>query len=202
LAGAAPRAIFQLLRCGANGMRQSSCPLSRPYNFQALRFRILGLLLLSVILAVSALAADPPKRVEGAQPGDCAACHGQTLVLPKSHVPTAAMEASGCLECHEKSSPLSLVARIPLGHWHQLSGVTCVMCHPPTGPPGPLSTEQCLTCHGSLEQVAARTAATRPNNPHASPHGKTYMSCDLCHYQHARSENFCTLCHAFEYTVP
>ena len=62
--------------------------------------------------------------------------------------------------------------------------------------------EQCLACHGSFETVAARTANVKPQNPHSSPHGNTYTACDLCHHQHAKSENFCAQCHNFKFVVP
>lgn len=164
--------------------------------------RALAAALSSVVLLVCGMVADSQTRDEQARPGDCLACHGRTDPLPKDHAPTASMDAAACLACHAKGSPLTLVAKLPLGHLHQLHGITCNQCHPEGTPPGPLTTEQCLACHGSLEEVIARTATTRPHNPHGSPHGKTYLACDLCHHQHAWSENFCLLCHDFEYKVP
>lgn len=166
--------------------------------------RIFFLMALILVFAatsgVSVLAA--PKKLETAKAGDCAACHGTDKVLPQGHAPTAGMTGEACLGCHQKGSPLALRMKMPLSHFHQLQGVTCQKCHGNTKTPAALSTEQCLACHGSMEKVAARTAKVKPNNPHASPHGKTYIACDLCHHQHAKSENFCAQCHDFKFAVP
>ena len=154
----------------------------------------------AVSLNTSAFAA--PQKLEKARAGDCAACHGADKVLPQSHAPTAEMTGEACLGCHQPGSPLALRTKMPLSHLHQLKGVTCKQCHGDKKAPQALSMEQCLACHGSVDKVAARTAKAKPNNPHASPHGKTYIACDLCHHQHAKSENFCAQCHDFKFAVP
>mgnify|MGYP003810209681 CR=1 FL=1 len=168
----------------------------------ALKLPILMALLLvfAATSGVSVLAA--PKKLTTARAGDCAACHGAAKVLPDGHAPTADMNAEACMGCHQKGSPLALYKKMPLAHFHQLRGVTCQKCHADLNAPQALSTEQCLACHGSFEKVAAKTANVKPHNPHSSPHGSTYTACDLCHHQHAKSENFCGQCHDFKYVVP
>lgn len=151
-----------------------------------------------VLIAVSSV----PGLADPAKPGDCMACHGAEGVLPESHVPTSDMDAKGCLACHGTATPLTLRSKMPLSHMHALSGVTCQACHGATETPGALTTEQCLACHGSFDDLADRTSNAQPENPHSSPHGPTYMACDLCHKQHEKSENFCAECHDFEFVVP
>jgi hypothetical protein len=78
--------------------------------------------------------------------------------------------------------------------------LTCKDCHPaPT--PERLRTEQCLSCHGSLEEVAGATKNSDPD-PHNSPHYGPGLDCDLCHHEHSVSENFCSQCHEWELIVP
>jgi hypothetical protein len=78
--------------------------------------------------------------------------------------------------------------------------LTCNDCHLKTKPE-PLTTEQCLSCHGSLEKVAEATKDLDPD-PHNSPHYGPELDCDLCHHEHSVSENFCAQCHEWELTVP
>lgn len=153
----------------------------------------------SMVFAVSigmTVLAEPTK------PGDCTACHEAGAVLSPGHVPTVDMKREDCLTCHSNDTPMALQTKMPLSHFHSLSGVTCQACHGNTTEPQPLSTDQCLACHGPLEDLAARTADTKPHNPHSTPHGPAYAACDLCHLQHQPSENFCAQCHDFEYVVP
>ena len=88
-----------------------------------------------------------------------------------------------------------------LEHIHRLSGIGCVDCHQNNSSPEPVSTEKCLSCHGSFHQVAARTADSDPN-PHNSLHYGIEVDCDLCHHQHCNSENFCSQCHEWQLVVP
>ena len=78
--------------------------------------------------------------------------------------------------------------------------LTCNDCHL-TKNPERLTTEQCLSCHGSFEEVAKATKDLDPD-PHNSPHYGSELDCDLCHYEHSVSENFCAQCHEWELTVP
>jgi len=78
--------------------------------------------------------------------------------------------------------------------------LTCEDCHP-TKPPKPVTTKQCLSCHGSLEEVAGMTRHLDPN-PHNPPHYGTGLDCDLCHHEHFESENFCSQCHEWKLVIP
>ena len=163
--------------------------------------RVAMLCAAGIVLAFAA-ASGMPVLAQNDDPGDCAACHGEEQVLSPGHVPTVGMKTEACVTCHQPGTPLALLSAIPLDHRHMLGGVTCRGCHGDTEPPGFLTTSQCLACHGPLEELAGRTADTRPSNPHSTPHGPTFAECDLCHHAHAEPENFCAQCHDFHYVVP
>jgi len=136
-------------------------------------------------------------------PGDCTACHVAEDVLPEGHPPTAGMDADACLACHQDGSPLDLHGTMPLSHFHMLAGVSCAACHGQNiSTPAPMSTEQCLVCHGPLDELAGLTAHLDPYNPHQSPHGPAYAECSLCHQVHRPSVNFCADCHDVDFEVP
>lgn len=157
----------------------------------------------AVLLLASGLASASSLLPHSEDPGDCATCHGGEAVLPPGHVPTSGMDAATCTACHQPGTPLALgSSAFPLDHHHMLRGVTCETCHGAATTPGPVSTEQCLACHGPLEELAARTAGTRPTNPHSTPHGPTFAQCDLCHQAHREPENFCAQCHDFDFRLP
>lgn len=141
-----------------------------------------------------------PRRVGGAEPGECKMCHGPQEILPRGHVVTVDMGLTECRTCHEVRKK-DLRTKIPLSHIHQLCGVACDHCHQTPGSAKPLNTGQCLACHDSREQVAQATRGLEPN-PHNSPHYGVDLDCDLCHHQHARSENFCAQCHEWKLHVP
>lgn len=141
-----------------------------------------------------------PKRLQTAAIGDCTACHGNSDVLPRNHIGTKGMDSIKCEECHEAGLKV-LREKIPLTHMHLLNGVTCADCHENPNSAKPLTTAQCLSCHGTFEEVADATKDLDPN-PHNSPHYGTGMDCDLCHHQHSKSENFCAQCHEWELLVP
>jgi hypothetical protein len=145
-------------------------------------------------------APTKPQQMKGAAAGDCSACHGAEKVLPANHVATATMDAKACSTCHRKGKS-SLKGKIPADHTHRLNGVSCEKCHGSGGAPQPVMTEQCLTCHGTAESVAQKTSLVKPN-PHNNPHLGTSLDCDLCHHQHAKSENYCSKCHMYKYVVP
>ena len=75
---------------------------------------------------------------------------------------------------------------------HVAAGLKCSDCHE-TKTPESLKTEQCLSCHGSFEEVAEATKKLVPD-PHNSPHYGSELDCDLCHHEHSKSENFCAQC--------
>jgi len=148
----------------------------------------------------SGAVSAKPKRVETAAPGDCGPCHGSVKMLPIDHVRTKDMTSTECANCHKKGAT-SLRTKIPLSHTHRLSGVACCDCHEMPNSAGPLKTEKCLSCHGSFEEVADATNNLDPN-PHNSLHWGKELDCDLCHHQHAKSENFCAQCHMWGLVVP
>lgn len=78
--------------------------------------------------------------------------------------------------------------------------LNCDDCHSTTKPKR-LTTEQCLSCHGSLEEIAEATKHLDPD-PHNSPHYGNRLDCDLCHHEHYESENFCSQCHEWKLVIP
>ena len=86
---------------------------------------------------------------------------------------------------------------------HQKAGVNCQGCHKESPPSKPVPTETCLTCHGDLAKLIARSSKAVPN-PHASPHigpGET-PRCDECHHVHKPSDVSCLKCHQdFKYKI-
>lgn len=56
--------------------------------------------------------------------------------------------------------------------------------------------QQCLSCHGSYEEVAARTADYGDSNPHDSVHGG-YATCQNCHEADkvVNEDHDCKSCH-------
>jgi len=100
----------------------------------------------------------------------------------------------------------SLRGRMPLDHthWLSLSSAMCTFCHETHGTkleePEPLTTEKCLSCHGSFQEMAARTASMHFGyNPHDSHYKE--LDCYVCHYMHSKSENFCAECHEFKFDI-
>jgi len=153
------------------------------------------------VLACSQAVLAAPKQLPNAKAGDCAACHGKDKVLPASHPDTKAMNWKGCQACH-KEGKMDLAGKVPGSHIHQLSGVNCVSCHGKTKKPEGLKMDKCVACHGSTDKLAEKTAKVKPENPHTSPHYGTTLDCNLCHHQHAKSENFCSQCHSFNFKLP
>lgn len=150
-----------------------------------------------------AAPGSPPKQLENAPAGDCAACHGPAPVLPKDHAATKGQDMGQCRECHDgKKAPL-LRSKLPLGHMHALEGVSCADCHD-TGERSTVGTAKCLECHTSGEAVAKLTVPQdkKHRNPHDSPHYGTELDCEMCHHVHAKSENYCAQCHDQTKLVP
>lgn len=77
---------------------------------------------------------------------------------------------------------------------HAAFGLGCATCHRDAPPPAAPPMTACLGCHGSYQEIAAKTAAQQPN-PHASHLGE--IPCSACHHVHKASESFCDQCHAF-----
>jgi len=143
-----------------------------------------------------------PKLLPNAKAADCGACHGTEKVLPSGHPATKAMSWKGCVACHAKGGKMSLVGKISGGHIHHLQGVNCVGCHGKTRKPEEVPMAKCVACHGSTDALAQKTASVKPENPHTSPHYGTTLDCNLCHRQHAKSEDYCAQCHNFNFKTP
>jgi hypothetical protein len=161
----------------------------------------LGVLLCVGIVAAVLAQDSAPKRLPDAQASNCAACHVDKAPLPQNHPPVAGMAMTACAGCHAKSSPASLVTRLPLSHLHQLRGMTCATCHADVKDPEAPKAAVCLGCH-SGEAIFAATAQVKPSNPHGSPHYGKEADCNLCHHSHEKSENYCASCHKFDFKVP
>jgi len=161
-----------------------------------------GLLLLSIVIIRSCLSVTFAEKTLGAKrlvgiPGwNCAACHEAEIVLPAKHPNVKELEYSACHSCHEKQN-ISLTAKLPLSHIHQLNEVKCSDCHHLGQAPKPLKTEECLVCHGTMEEVAQSTESLTPN-PHDSPHYGKEVDCNACHQAHARFQYFCAKCHEWK----
>jgi hypothetical protein len=83
---------------------------------------------------------------------------------------------------------------------HLAAGLKCSACHKDNPPKTPANDAVCLTCHGPLSALIAKTAADAPN-PHAQAHIGP-IPCTACHHVHAPSESYCNKCHSFDMTVP
>jgi cytochrome b subunit of formate dehydrogenase len=105
-----------------------------------------------------------------------------------------------CMECHAKDEvPLS--DKMPTGHVHMLSGISCQRCHGGRMPFTKVDMKTCTTCHSTQELAKAEPKDHFHPNPHNSHYG-TEVECSLCHHQHKRSEFMCTQCHDFRNVTP
>jgi hypothetical protein len=82
---------------------------------------------------------------------------------------------------------------------HAAASLGCSACHRDAPPPRTPEMPACLRCHDSYGQLAAKTAADRPN-PHASHLGE--VPCSACHHVHKESELVCKSCHNFNMKPP
>ena len=87
---------------------------------------------------------------------------------------------------------------------HQQAGLTCQSCHKESPPNVTVAGAQCMTCHGDVAKLIAKSIKAVPN-PHASPHispGET-PKCEECHHIHKPSEISCNNCHQdFKFKMP
>ncbi len=133
-------------------------------------------LLLGIMTAGSAMAADPAPA-PAATPRPPAAAAASPLLVPPGPFHGG-----------------SLYQR------HVSAGLTCASCHKESPPSTPVSTATCLSCHGPYKALAARTVNATPN-PHDSHQGQ--LPCESCHHIHMPSVNFCAQCHTqFNFAVP
>ena len=160
-----------------------------------------SLLVICLLFAAAWTVWAGPKLLSTAKAGDCKACHGADKVLPAEHPGTQGMDWKGCKACHMPDKA-NLIGKIPASHVHLLSGITCVKCHGKAKKQEAVDMKTCVACHGSPDALAAKTADVKPTNPHTSPHYGTTLDCNLCHHQHAKSENYCSQCHQFNFKVP
>jgi hypothetical protein len=87
---------------------------------------------------------------------------------------------------------------------HQKARLTCQSCHKETPPKELVPREQCMTCHGDLAKLIAKSSKAVPN-PHASPHISPgeQPKCEECHHIHKPSEVSCNSCHQdFKFKTP
>ncbi|MBA4419138.1 MAG: hypothetical protein C0392_14710 [Syntrophus sp. (in: bacteria)] len=159
----------------------------------------LCLLVLILTLGIAMTSVAAPKKMATSQPENCALCHGKEKALPAGHNDIKKMNYEGCKKCHIDT--LRLGGKLPGGHIHQLSGVSCEKCHGKVKKQTEVPMKQCVTCHNP-EKLKEKTAKVKPENPHTSPHYGTGLDCNACHRQHGKSENFCAQCHKFNFVVP
>jgi hypothetical protein len=77
---------------------------------------------------------------------------------------------------------------------HKAAAVGCPACHADVQSPKDPDKSICLGCHGTYAQIAAKTAADKPN-PHATHLGE--ITCSGCHHVHRAPETICDQCHTF-----
>lgn len=142
---------------------------------------------------------------------DCSGCHDTLKNCTQCHkeignkafiriTDAAHLTEQTCPACFDKSMP-NTGEGLTLVHHHLINGITCLDCHESREDPHEPPTEKCLSCHGTPDEVAAKTAKMDPD-PHNSPHYGTEQECSLCHHQHEPSENFCSSCHEWKLDVP
>ena len=82
---------------------------------------------------------------------------------------------------------------------HKNADLECCDCHGPGAVSSyqPVETKGCLSCHGSMEDVAALTKHLDAEevNPHNSYHYGPKLDCFVCHSEHKQSESLCNFCH-------
>lgn len=176
-----------------------------------------------LITGVVALAACAP-RVEGEPPAYDGGDQTASSVEAWSY-------DSSCEMCHSKEST-SLDETACLVSTHAAQGNTCQTCHSDEGAlkeahEGATAEEAekratklrgttvdeavCLSCHGSLEELAEKTAAStvltdaegKTVNPHAMPENEDHAdtNCVSCHTMHGEkpvteaAPDYCESCH-------
>ncbi|PKI03817.1 flavocytochrome c, partial [Shewanella sp. 11B5] len=95
------------------------------------------------------------------------------------------------------------VAADNLAEFH-VQNQECDSCHTPDGE---LSNDsltyenaQCVSCHGTLAEVA-ETTKHEHYNAHAS-HFPGEVACTSCHSAHEKSMVYCDSCHSFDFNMP
>lgn len=97
-----------------------------------------------------------------------------------------------------------LKKKYPIKPHHEKLSLSCIHCHEGQGDKPEnfefIGDEGCLSCHGSKEKIAKRTAYMDlfHTNPHNSYHDGPTLSCEECHQSHSPSINMCAECHEKE----
>jgi len=85
---------------------------------------------------------------------------------------------------------------------HASHDMECAQCHGSAKKKAPVEMAKCIECHDNQE-LAAKTAAMNPRNPHNNRHYGVWGDCNMCHHEHKASENKCLGCHPrFTFKVP
>lgn len=98
---------------------------------------------------------------------------------------------------------VSLAAQPMLADRHVARGMDCVSCHKVKTPkPGAtVDKQQCIGCHGSLEDIAKREKDKKLDpNPHYNH--LVDLNCNECHKGHQKPVNMCNDCHQIPFKVP
>ncbi len=78
---------------------------------------------------------------------------------------------------------------------HKDLSLKCADCHGEDNPSGKPAMKACLECHGSYDEIAAKTEHFE-QNPHKSHLGN--LRCSYCHSSHGNSKLYCNECHDFK----
>jgi fumarate reductase flavoprotein subunit len=88
-----------------------------------------------------------------------------------------------------------------LSGFHLKKQLDCSACHGQDLIPDDSETilnQQCISCHGSLNEVAGKNQAHI--NPHKAHLGE--INCTACHSGHVASRSYCQNCHNFDMKIP
>jgi len=138
---------------------------------------------------------------------DCIACHsyvpGKSFGIIGQNISWGAPTESDLAAM--KESLTSWAQSNHTDHLHATAKIDCSGCHGKKTPPldTTVANSRCLSCHGPLEQLAAKTAPKDlpERNPHKSHLGD--VACTVCHHAHTNSTNYCLTCHSnFKMTIP
>ena len=162
-------------------------------------FVVLSIFAIFLLWLTCAVAA--PSFVDGADPGDCAACHEGNSMVKQDHVPTKGLSYDDCASCHkgQKDRVLPLAQRLPGVHYHLFAGVGCDSCHEGGDYEDLPRGATCKECHADyVEKTPSKNDLENPHDNHMGD-----LDCKLCHKMHEPSVNFCAQCHSgFDYVTP
>lgn len=122
------------------------------------------------------------------------------LVHAQDAAPPAAAPTTSTGPTNSMPAPPGGIVHGLLYEKHLNAGLHCAACHADKPPATAARASVCLTCHGPLSALIAKTAADQPN-PHAQAHIGP-IPCTACHHIHVGSESLCNKCHSFDMNVP